>query len=99
MSSNKTPLKIIVGLIAAGGAAVVACSACCLPLVGILAAGVGISSVAAAVNGWYLTAAGILIVALVVIGFRLKAKSACKPLCTNKCANTCNTAIGEEQNP
>lgn len=42
MSRGKTPLKLIVGIVGAGGAAALACSACCLPIVGALVAGIGL---------------------------------------------------------
>lgn len=94
--SGKTSLKIILGLASAGSAAALACSACCLPFLGVLATGIGLSSVGAAINGWYITAAGLVIIALVIIGFRLK--GACRTQCANQCTNTCRSTIDEGQN-
>ncbi len=95
MSSGKTSLKIILGLAGAGGAAALACSACCLPIIGVLAAGLGLSSVGAAISGWYITAAGLVILALVITGFRLK--RVCKSQGVNQCATSCRTSMDEER--
>jgi K+ transporter len=95
MSRGKKSLKIFLSLAGAGGAAALACSACCLPVIGVLAAGLGLSSAGAAISGWYITAAGLVILALVAVGFQLRRGT--KPQSANQCATSCRTAMDEER--
>lgn len=90
MSKSKTAFKILFGLIGAAGAVAIACSACCLPIVGVIAA---VSSLGAAISGWYTTAAGLFIIALAVIMFRRK--KTCKSQSSNPCTKACPPSTTE----
>jgi ABC-type nickel/cobalt efflux system permease component RcnA len=67
MKRGSTAAKV--GTAGAAGVALAACAACCAPLVAPLLAWFGLSSLGAAVTGWYLEIA--VVSAIALVGFWL----------------------------
>ena len=61
MKVTKTRIGAVAGTIGTAGAVAAACVACCVsvPIVGPLLAWLGLSSLGAALTGWYLSVAGV----------------------------------------
>lgn len=86
MRNQKSIYKIMLGLVGLAGVASLACAACCLPVIGVIAAGLGMTSIGIAMNGWYLAAGILFPIALVFALWRLKASTPCV---ISSCSNHC----------